>query len=400
MISDTTGVSVYVGLDVGKHNHHAVAIDVKGKKLLDKALPNDEAKLTAILEPLLLRGRVLLVVDQPATIGALPVAVAMAAGAEVAYLPGLTMRRVADIFPGEAKTDARDAAIIAETARTMPTTLRSIDLDDEKAAELSMLCGFDQDLCDQITATSNRIRGLYTQIHPALERVIGKHLDHDAMCDLLAKYPTPSSIRKAGVRRIEAVLKKQAPRAYRAWTQEIVEALNAQTVKVIGTDAAGVVIPHLAAQLQALRKQRGDVATQVEVLVEAHPFWTILSSMPGVGIRTAAVFIAETAGKDFANAAHLAAYAGLAPVTRQSGTSIRGENPSKRGNKRLKRAMFLSAFAALRHPESRAYYDRKVAQGKRHNQALLALARRRSDVLFAMLRDGALYESKLTPIST
>lgn len=52
-----------------------------------------------------------------------------------------------------------------------------------------------------------------------------------------------------------------------------------------------------------------------------------------------------------------------------------------------------SAFAALRDPESRAYYDRKIAQGKRHNQALIALARRRSDVLYAMLRDGTLYQA-------
>jgi len=56
--------------------------------------------------------------------------------------------------------------------------------------------------------------------------------------------------------------------------------------------------------------------------------------------------------------------------------------------------MFLSAFTAFRDPESRACYDRKMAQGKRHNQALIALARRRSNVLFAMLRDGALYQPR------
>jgi hypothetical protein len=60
--------------------------------------------------------------------------------------------------------------------------------------------------------------------------------------------------------------------------------------------------------------------------------------------------------------------------------------------KQLKRAFFLSAFAALGDPASRAYYDRKIAQGKHHTQALLCLARRRADVLFAMLRDGTFYE--------
>ncbi len=93
----------------------------------------------------------------------------------------------------------------------------------------------------------------------------------------------------------------------------------------------------------------------------------------------------------------MAVYAGLAPVTRRSGSSIRGEHPSRRGNKVLKRALFLSAFAALRDPISRAYYSRKIQQGKRHNQALIALARRRCDVLFAMLRDGTIYQPKSVP---
>jgi transposase len=91
--------------------------------------------------------------------------------------------------------------------------------------------------------------------------------------------------------------------------------------------------------------------------------------MPGVGVRTAARLLTEVVGKNFESAGHLAAYAGLAPVTRRSGSSIRGEHPSKRGNKILKRALFLSAFAALRDPISRTYYDRKIAQGKRRRSA-------------------------------
>ena len=81
-------------------------------------------------------GRVLVVVDQPASIGALAVAVARELGVEVAYLPGLAMRRIADLHPGESKTDARDAHVIADAARTMPHTLRRIRGDEETLAEL------------------------------------------------------------------------------------------------------------------------------------------------------------------------------------------------------------------------------------------------------------------------
>ncbi|EQD27097.1 ISSfl2 ORF, partial [mine drainage metagenome] len=96
-----------------------VALDRSGKRLLDRALPNDEAQLRALLTGLREHGQLLLVVDQPATIGALPVTVAHTEGIRIAYLPGLAMRRIADLHVGEAKTDARDAAIIAEAARSI-----------------------------------------------------------------------------------------------------------------------------------------------------------------------------------------------------------------------------------------------------------------------------------------
>ena len=73
-------------------------------------------------------------------------------------------------------------------------------------------------------------------------------------------------------------------------------------------------------------------------------------------------------------------------MTRQSGKSINGESQSRRGNHRLKNAMFLAAFASLRDPDSRAFYDRKRTEGKRHNAALICLARRRCNVILAMLR--------------
>ena len=160
---------------------------------------------------------------------------------------------------------------------------------------------------------------------------------------------------------------------------------------VTGTNAAGVVLPRLAAQLAALRQQRAEVAEKVEELVAAHPLSKVLMTMPGVGVRTCARILTEVVGKDFPTAGHLASYAGLAPVTRRSGISIRGEHPPRGGNKVLKRALFLSAFAALSDPVSRAYYDRKRAQQKKHNEALIALARRRTDVLYAMLRDNKPY---------
>lgn len=177
--------------------------------------------------------------------------------------------------------------------------------------------------------------------------------------------------------------------------EEIFAALDEQTVTVPGTEAAALIVPSLAGSLTAVLDQRKLLAGWIEELLEAHPLSKVLRSMPGVGVRTGAHILIEVGdGSTFPTAGHPAASAGLAPATRSSGSSIRGEQPSRRGNKQLERAFFLSAFAALADPASRTYYDKKIVQGKHHTQALLCLARRRTDVLFAMLRDGTFYEPR------
>ena len=97
----------------------------------------------------------------------------------------------------------------------------------------------------------------------------------------------------------------------------------------------------------------------------------------------------------FESADRLAAYAGLVPAARDSGKWVGNNKRMRGGNKVLKRVFYQSAFASLRSaPDSRVFYDRKRAEGKRHTQALIALARRRVNVLWAMLRDGTTFEDR------
>ena len=161
---------------------------------------------------------------------------------------------------------------------------------------------------------------------------------------------------------------------------------------VPGTDAFGQVIAGLARQLRDVRDERDRLAETLEQRLEAHPLAEVLTSMPGVGVRTAINLLVHVGDATaFPSAAHLASYAGLAPVTRRSGSSVRGETRARRGNKALKDTLYLSAFASLRDPASRAYYARKRAEGKKHTAALLCLARRRTDVLYAMIRSRTPY---------
>ncbi|MET4001923.1 hypothetical protein ABIB48_000621 [Arthrobacter sp. UYCu511] len=169
--------------------------------------------------------------------------------------------------------------------------------------------------------------------------------------------------------------------------------MDEQTVVVSGTGAASIVLPQLAGMLKQLRTSRTEVLKQVDSLVDAHP----QHQRPD--------FDASGRGQEGSTHHHRGDRQGIPErrpprLLRRAGTgdvAFRDldprRSPLKERQQVLKRAFFLSAFAALKDPLSRAYYDKKRAKGKRHNQALIALARRRCDVLFAMLRDGALYDA-------
>ncbi len=125
------------------------------------------------------------------------------------------------------------------------------------------------------------------------------------------------------------------PAASRAWVLssafQILAALDTQTVTVPGTAAIARVIAGVAASLREVHRERADLGAELEARLEAHPLGRVLTSMPELGVRTAIKILTVVGdGSAFPTAAHLAAYAGLAPVTRRSGTSIKGETRSQR----------------------------------------------------------------------
>ncbi|MGO4664389.1 IS110 family transposase [Terrabacter sp. 2TAF16] len=385
---------VYCGIDVARETHHVVALDPSGRRLVDRPLPNAEPDLLELFAELEAHGQVLVVVDQLASIGALAVPVARSRGLTVAYLPGLSMRRVADLCPGEAKTDARDAHIIADAARTLPHALRRVGFEEHTTVELAVLAGYDADLDTEATRLTNRLHDALLHVHPALERLLGKHFRRPGVLRLVAVTGTPAAVAALGLAQIKKTIATGSPRIAADLTGQILTALSEQTVVIPACEQYGQVIRGLARQLLSVLEQREALAAQLQDLLATHPLAEILTSMPGVGPRTAIELLRTVGdGSTFASAAHVDSYTGLAPATRQSGRSIKGEQQARRGNRCLRGALYLPAFASLRHPASRAYYDRKKAEGKTHTAALTCPARRRVDVLHAMLRDRQTYRA-------
>jgi transposase len=243
------------------------------------------------------------------------------------------------------------------------------------------------------TRRISRLRDLLASIHPGLEHIVDPTTK--AGQQLLRRYVTPAEIRRAGRRRlIEHILR--AGRIPRRHAEELADqalaAAHEQTITVTGERVAAELIRELATEAAHTRSRLAELDRDLETALARHPDAALIQSLPGMGVTLAAEFIAEAGSiKRFPTPDKLAAAAGLAPVLKQSG-KVRYLKRAHSGNRALKRVFFQSAFCSLSHPDSKAFYRRKRDERKTHHQAVLALARRRVDVLHAMLRNRTPYQ--------
>ena len=377
----------WVGVDAGKGFHWAVVLDDEGEVLLSRRVENEEADLSALAEEALGLGPELTwAIDQPGGAVALLLALLWERDQRVLYVPGIAVDRARDAHRGESKTDARDARLIAEQAR-MRHDLSVLSPGDELLAELTLLVARRRDLVADRTRTIARMRDAMLALFPGLERAFVL-VDKGPLL-LVARYQTPRAVRGAGRKRVEAYLKKRGVRGAATLAEKAVVAAKGQSMSLPAESVVSGIVAGLARQALALKEEIVELDRELERRFLTHPLAEILVSLPGMGTLLGAELLVSVGDpRDaFADAGCLAAYAGLVPAARDSGKRAGNNRRMRGGNKMLKRVFYQSAFASLRTPHSRAFYDRKRKEGKRHTQALIALARRRVDVLWAMIRD-------------
>ena len=304
------------------------------------------------------------------------------------------MRRAADLYAGTAKTDPRDAWVLADFARRNADRLTWLEVTDELLVRLRVLNGRDVDLATDSNRAINRCRDALVAVSPALERAIGHRLGQPGVRDAMTKWPTPTALGTAGRTRVRNAIKKRSPRLAAKVTDEIFDALDAQTVTLPAEETWGEVIADLLGDLERIQTRRAELGTTIEEVFLSHPLGQVLVTLCGFGPRTGARTLAEIGDPSrFETGSRLAAYAGLAPTDWRSGRSINGAFQHRGGNHRLKNAMFIAAFVATQFdPSAKAYYQRKRAEGKRHNAAVICVARRRCDLILAMLKNRTAYD--------
>ncbi len=138
---------VYLGVDIGKSGHYAVAVDATGKLIYQTSVVNDEQALRKLVDWAKER-QASAVVDQPGGAAALLLKLCWQSEVRIGYLHGLAMARAREFYAGESKTDPKDAFVLADVARAHPTRVVWLEPSSEALASAA----------DTLCATSSRAR--------------------------------------------------------------------------------------------------------------------------------------------------------------------------------------------------------------------------------------------------
>ncbi|SPE99417.1 Transposase [Streptomyces sp. MA5143a] len=293
-LAEVTVPQIWAGVDIGKEQHHCVVIDFEGARLLSRRVQNDETALLDLIRDVLdLSQDVLWAVDMNHGGAALLIGLLVSHGQPMAYITGLAVHRASGTYRGEGKTDAKDAFVIADQAR-MRRDLGLLRPGDEIAVDLRTLTTRRTDLVCDRTRQINRLRSQLLEIFPALERVLD--LTNKGPVLLLTGYQTPAAIRRSGARRIETWLKNRKAHGAAALAKAAVDAAESQHTALPGEKLAATMLVRLAKGVKALDEEIAELDALIEARFREHPHAEVIRSLPGMGARLGAEFIAATGG--------------------------------------------------------------------------------------------------------
>lgn len=393
---------LWAGVDVGKEHHWVCVVDDEGTAVLSRKFTNGEQPIRELIAEVDALGHeVAWTVDLATVYASLLLTVFADTGKSVRYLAGRAVWQASTTYRGgEAKTDAKDARVIADQSRMRGTDPPVLHPDDDLITELRILTAHRADLIADRTRTINRLRQQLTAVCPALERAAQLTQDRGWVV-LLTRYQRPKAIRQSGVSRLTKILSDAGVRNAATIAAAALAAAKSQTVRLPGEEVAAGLVAELAGEVVALDDRITSTDTDIEDRFRRHPLAEVITSMPGIGFRLGAEFLAAVGDPALIGSAdQRAAWAGLAPVSRDSGKHTGRLHTPQCYSRRLRRVMYMSALTAIRcDPSSKAYYQRKRDEGKRPIPATICLARRRTNILYVLIRDNRTWQPESPPIT-
>ena len=383
---------MYVGIDVSKEKFDACGIGDEGKKIFSVSCSMNREGFEKFVVQLTARSTASLLLGMEST-ASYPIALfsyLTAKGYRVASINPLLIANFAKLSLRKTKTDQKDAFTIAQfLLRKEALATASFRL-----TELKDLSRRRERLVDQMTSLKNDMKRILSVTFPELETITG--IFTKSTLRLLTEFPSAHAIGKAGHDALATiVISRSRGRKSSASVQALMDA--ATTSVGVASPAKDLILKQEAALLRELEGQAEEIMKLIIDLSgeKIKRDAKILTSMRGIGDKTAFNFLIEMGGdiKAFEHDRKLIAAAGLDPTTYESGKYKGKSKISKRGNRHLRRVIWLmTTKVIINNQVFRTYYFKRRKEGLIYKMAVLATAHKLIRVMFSMLVNQKCFE--------
>lgn len=384
----------YAGIDWADQHHDVVVIDHNGKQIQQFQVPHNRKGMETLKQKLF---KLSLDIEKFACIletrNGLLVQFLLEAGFAVYPLnPKVVNYRRK---PSGAKSDSIDARLLADIGRADLHRLHRLKRDSEVIEELKMLTRDQDTLIRELVRLKNRLIACLKEYYPAALEFFS-HPGLPISLEFLKLYPTLYHVRESSVPEIAQFLKKHKHPKPNQTAISIFEETQKPQMEphIVTLRAKSRLLLSLIAQLEPLLKEIEAYDKEIQRLFKVHSDSRIFDSLPGAGVRLAPRLLAEW-GDDrgrYEDNSVVQALSGTSPVLYQSG-KYRFARQRRSCIKPFRRALHLFSFQSIcRVAWARKYYDSKRLQGKKHHEALRALANIWVRIIFSMWKKNTTYD--------
>ena len=385
-----TSFSGFLGIDISKDKFDAYCVDVNGEKQFYLSCSMDRAgfeKLVGHMDNLSIPKENLLIgMESTACYHMNLFSFLLAGGYTAVVINPLLIANFVKMQLRKTKTDKKDALVIAQFLLMYVDTLTQISISPH-VSDLRDLSRQRESLLNQMMALKCDMKRLLTMTFPELEKLTGVFTK--SILQLLSRFPSAHAIVQADPAEItQLLIDHSMGRNSATTTQAIIQAARSSvgttspSRELILKQKADVLI-HLEGHLKELTAMmielcRSDMGDDID----------IMTSLRGIGEKTATNFLVEMGGdiRKFKDHKKLIAMAGLDPAIYQSGKHDGQGRITKRGNRHLRRVIWLMTIRVIQFNDCfRQHYQKRRQDGLPFKKAVLATAHKLLRVIYAML---------------
>ena len=368
--------TLFIGIDVSKDSFAVAALDAQGETAFSLTAGMNKVGFSGLLKAIssqrVPRGEVVIAMESSGCYHINLFSFLSTQGLRTVVINPLVVANFSRLSLRKTKTDRKDAVTIARFILSHRDSLESFSM--QTHSDLRDLAREREFTLKMIGSIKNEIKRLLQSTFPELEHL--GNVFSDTMLQFLSVFPSARLIREAEPQFISRAFEHQDRRKRIPVSPEAIRRAARNSIAAVSL-AKEMILPGKIATLQHLEERLAQLTRTLVKLCETtlQEDLKIITSIHGVGNITAAPFLAEMGDwRGFRSYKQLIAFAGIDPSIHQSGTFLGVSRLSKRGNRHLRRLIWLMTFCAIRvEGPFKAYFTRRKSEGLPFRKALFDL---------------------------